>query len=117
MSCFEVLVSDSQQQRYRDCVYGGIPIDTKYKRNIDKRNDYNQLTTYIHLMKATKGGFLQPTDHYSNSGYSKLGNLYGGGELFSYKFFIPQEYKNYDDFQSQMKLEESKLKSLNILST
>lgn len=117
MPFFEVLGSDSQQHRYPDFVYGGIPIDTKYKRNIDKRNDYNQLTTYIHLMKATKGGFLQPTDHYSNSGYSKLGNLYGGGELFSYKFFIPQEYKNYDDFQSQMKLEESKLKSLNILST
>lgn len=112
MQFFKSLGSDSQQHRYPDFEYDGIPIDTKYKRNIDKRNDYNQLATYIHLMSATKGGFLQPTNDVSISGYSVLGELFGGGELFTYRFFIPQEYTDYEDFQKQMKHEEEYLKFL-----
>lgn len=109
---FEKLGTDSQQHRYPDFEYKGIPIDTKYKRNIDKRNDYNQLTTYIHIMESLRGGFLQPTDEDEKKGYHKLGELYGGGELFSYKFFIPQKYEDFDDFQKQIKQIENHLKTL-----
>lgn len=105
---------DDPQKRYPDFEYEGIPIDTKYKLELDKRNDYNQLATYIHLMGSTKGGFLQSTNTYSKSGYSKLGELSGGGgELFSYKFFVPQKYTDYEDFKSQIKRQEDKVKKLN----
>lgn len=112
MQFFKALGLDAQQHRYPDFEYDGIPIDTKYKRNLDKRNDYNQLVTYIHLMSTTKGGFLQPTSDSSISGYTVLGELFGGGELFTYKFFIPQEYADYEDFQGQIKCEEERLKYL-----
>lgn len=105
--------SDSQQRRYPDFEAEGIPIDTKYKRNLDKRNDYNQLATYIHIMSSKKGGFLQPSQ--SESGYLKLGNIAGfGGELFSYKFGIPQDYIDYDDFVEQIKIIEEELKSFRL---
>lgn len=114
MNFYEEVKNDSQQHRYPDFVCGTIPVDTKYKKHIDKRNDYNQLTTYIHLMSTTKGGFLQPTNKLSNSGYTELGTLFGGGDLFAYKLYIPQEYTDYADFQKQMKIEEEKLKQFNI---
>lgn len=107
------LGSDAQQHRYPDFECDGIPIDTKYKRNLDKRNDYNQLTTYIHLMRSEKGGFLQPSQF--ESGYQKLGNMAGfGGELFTYRFGIPQDYNDYDDFVKQMENSENKLKALSL---
>lgn len=111
---FKKLGTESQQHRYPDFEYMGIPIDTKYKRKIDKRNDYNQLTTYIHIMQSSIGGFLQPTDKFREQGYTWLGELYGGGELFSYKLYIPQEYEDYADFQKQMKQSENQLKKLDI---
>lgn len=107
---YEQFGDDGQQHRYPDFEYAGIPIDTKYKRHIDKRNDYYQLVTYIHLMKTTKGGFLQPTDNLEQAGYQRLGTLYGGGELFSFKFLVPQVARDYEDFQRQMRQEETTLR-------
>lgn len=113
MNFFDALGTDSQQHRYPDFEFDGIPIDTKYKRNVDKRNDYNQLATYIHIMSSAKGGFLQPSQ--SGFGYKKLGNIAGlGGELFSYKFKIPQDYTDYDDFVTQIKIVEDELKALSL---
>lgn len=113
LNFFDVLGSDSQQHRYPDFEFDGIPIDTKYKRNVDKRNDYNQLSTYIHIMSSVKGGFLQPSQ--TESGYQKLGNIAGlGGELFSYKFRIPQDYADYDDFVAQIETAEDELKALSL---
>jgi 5-methylcytosine-specific restriction endonuclease McrBC regulatory subunit McrC len=109
---FQKLGIENQQHRYPDFEDHDIPIDTKYKRNIDKRNDYNQLATYIHIMKANKGIFLQPTDNSDMQGLSLLGELYGGGKMFSYKFFVPQKYKDYPDFKNQIKEIENKLKVL-----
>lgn len=110
---FSNLGSESQQHRYPDFEFGGMPIDTKYKKNIEKRNDYNQLTTYIHIMNASKGGFLQPTQSLENKGYSFLGELVGGGNLFTYKFYTPQEYISYEDFVEQMQQSEEELKKFN----
>lgn len=112
LNVFSHPIKDKQQHRYPDFVFKGAPIDTKYKRKIDKRNDYNQLITYIHLLTSQKGGFLQPTDIEKDKGYTTLGELYGGGELFSYKFFIPQEYSNYQEFVSQIQNSEDELKTL-----
>jgi 5-methylcytosine-specific restriction endonuclease McrBC regulatory subunit McrC len=109
---FQKLGIENQQHRYPDFEDNGIPIDTKYKRNIDKRNDYNQLATYIHIMKASKGVFLQPTDNSDMQGLNLLGELYGGGEMFSYKFFVPQNYKTYLDFKKQIQEIENNLKVL-----
>ena len=112
MNFFDNLGSDGQQHRYPDFEFDGTPIDTKYKRHLDKRNDYNQLATYIHLMSSSKGGFIQPSQ--DENGCQKLGGIAGfGGELFSYKFKVPQEYVDYDDFVKQIKITEDELKALN----
>ncbi|MFQ6345805.1 5-methylcytosine restriction system specificity protein McrC, partial [Enterococcus faecium] len=40
----------NRSPRYPDFTFNNIPIDTKYKKHLDTRNDYNQLVTYIHIM-------------------------------------------------------------------
>ncbi|MGF3076511.1 hypothetical protein [Facklamia sp. P12955] len=45
-----------------DFDYKGLPIDTEYKRIIDKRNDYHQIINSLHLIDASRTGFLQPND-------------------------------------------------------
>lgn len=98
--------------RYPDFSWHGIPIDTKYKRNLDTRNDYNQITTYIHIMQAAQGGFLQPTTS-ANSYSKRIGNLAGGGEaVFTYKFAIPQQAKTYSEFIEKIQENEKALKKL-----
>lgn len=104
--------------RYPDFVYEAMPIDTKYKRNIDTRNDYNQLTTYLHILsdipaEKRRGGFLQPTDDERSEaqGYRKIGTLSGlGGELFTYRFYIPQKAESYGEFVEEIKIIEERLK-------
>ncbi|WBY92985.1 5-methylcytosine restriction system specificity protein McrC [Enterococcus casseliflavus] len=104
--------------RYPDFSVGNLPIDTKYKKNLDTRNDYNQMTTYIHIMNKEKkgkirGGFIQPTSDVNpeKHGYKKLGILCGfGGEMFTYKFFIPQEASSYSEFLNRIRIVEEELK-------
>lgn len=100
--------------RYPDFSLESIPIDTKYKKNLDTRNDYNQMTTYMHIMSAEKGIFLQPSK--DESGEESLGQLAGlGGEMFTYKFKVPQDCVNFEEFQERIKEVESTLKSLKLL--
>lgn len=110
------LFSDnSKHHRYPDFVFDSIPIDTKYKKIIDTRNDYNQLATYMHIMNSSIGGFLQPSQ--DKSGYAKIGIFDGmGGTLFTYNFNVPQSYENYDDFVEQMHKAESNLKFLQFIN-
>ncbi|WP_265460190.1 5-methylcytosine restriction system specificity protein McrC [Enterococcus sp. HY326] len=98
--------------RYPDYVFNNLPIDTKYKRNLDKRNDYNQIVTYIHILNATKGCFLQPTGdkEYEKNGYQFIGKLNGNNEeVFSYYFYIPQEVKTYTEFVEKIQESEQRL--------
>ncbi|QCZ46800.1 5-methylcytosine restriction system specificity protein McrC [Levilactobacillus brevis] len=97
-------------ERYPDFVVDNIPIDTKYKENVDTRNDYNQVITYIHIMNETissknKGGFLKPTScDVQGKEYENKGLLRGlGGELFIYSYFIPQECNDYSGFIREIK--------------
>ncbi|MDR2660627.1 MAG: McrC family protein [Lactobacillaceae bacterium] len=108
--------SDSWQQRYPDFVTNdNLIVDTKYKKSLDKRNDYNQMITYIHLLKSKEGIFLQPTDNSEEKGYSELGELAGqGGKLSTYRFFIPQDCVNYEDFKKQIKQAELQLLNFDV---
>jgi 5-methylcytosine-specific restriction endonuclease McrBC regulatory subunit McrC len=105
--------SKNESPRYPDFVLNNIPIDTKYKVDLAKRNDYNQMTTYIHILKSSKGGFLQPTDGSGNAqekGYKTLGILNGfGGKIFTYGFYIPQSAEQYNEFVREIKESEKLL--------
>ncbi len=51
----------THQFRYPDFVVGNIPIDTKYKRKLDKRNDLNQIITYMYVFINIKSGNISTT--------------------------------------------------------
>lgn len=109
----------NRSPRFPDFTFNNMAIDTKYKKHLDTRNDYNQLVTYIHILNldqadTMKGGFLQPTSDTlpENHGYKKIGILSGlGGELFTYRFFIPQEASSYLEFVEQISKVESALQT------
>ncbi|MCK1193356.1 McrC family protein [Streptococcus uberis] len=100
----------THQFRYPDFVVGNIPIDTKYKRKLDKRNDLNQIITYMYLLKSSRGIFLQPVDIITGNNKEKFGTLRGyGGEILSYKFFVPQNVQSYEEFVSKIHISEANL--------
>lgn len=118
LATISLFQNSRRSPRYPDFSVGNLPIDTKYKKNLDTRNDYNQMTTYIHIMNKEKkgkirGGFIQPTSDVNpeKHGYKKLGILCGfGGEMFTYKFFIPQEASSYSEFLNRIRIVEEELK-------
>ena len=118
LATINLFQNSRRSPRYPDFSVGNLPIDTKYKKNLDTRNDYNQMTTYIHIMNKEKkgkirGGFIQPTSEVNpeKHGYKKLGILCGfGGEMFTYKFFIPQEASSYSEFLNRIRIVEEELK-------
>ncbi|WP_213355301.1 McrC family protein [Enterococcus casseliflavus] len=118
LATINLFQNSRRSPRYPDFSVGNLPIDTKYKKNLDTRNDYNQMTTYIHIMNKEKkgkirGGFIQPTSDVNpeKHGYKKLGILCGfGGEMFTYKFFIPQEASTYSEFLNRIRIVEEELK-------
>lgn len=112
------LFSNKTSQRYPDFVFNNIPIDTKYKKELDKRNDYNQIVTYLYILNNCNsnnivGGFLQPSSDESKIGIKSLGMLNGfGGKIFTYYFYIPQEVNSYEEFIESIKVEEETLKKI-----
>lgn len=118
LATINLFQNSRRSPRYPDFSVGNLPIDTKYKKNLDTRNDYNQMTTYIHIMNKEKkgkirGGFIQPTSDVNpeKHGYKKLGILCGfGGEMFTYNFFIPQEASSYSEFLNRIRIVEEELK-------
>ncbi|WP_167849795.1 5-methylcytosine restriction system specificity protein McrC [Companilactobacillus suantsaicola] len=95
--------------RYPDFVSKNeIPIDTKYKLNLNTRDDYNQMITYIHLLRSAEGIFLKPDIQRDKEEHiEKIGEVDGmGGTLKTYRFFIPQGTLNYQGFESKIKNEE-----------
>lgn len=110
---FEQEDNITNRLRYPDFVVGNIPIDTKYKRNLDNRNDLNQIITYMHLLKSNHGVFLQPTVVEAESNVVRLGTLIGyGGDILTYKFYIPQNIKTYKEFELNIQNSECKLITL-----
>ena len=71
------------------------------------------MTTYMHIMSAEKGIFLQPS--INESGKKLIGKLAGlGGKMFTYKFKVPQYCVTFEEFQEKIKEVESTLKSLKL---
>lgn len=115
---------DYRYRRYPDFVYKNIPIDTKYKVDLDDhknyswdfsgRNDLNQIITYMYLLKSNAGGFIKPFGRYDSKNFEEeglnvIGNLAGyGGEVFIYNFEIPDVNK-YIEFVSKIKKVENAL--------
>jgi 5-methylcytosine-specific restriction endonuclease McrBC regulatory subunit McrC len=105
----------SNSNRYPDFTFEKdgkkIPVDTKYKINLDPRDDFNQMTTYIHLLSnngnVVDGYFLQPQN--KKNGNVKIGILNGlGGSLNHYYFHIPQ-VQDYDEFKKEIEKSEKTL--------
>ena len=110
------LFRDSRNHhRYPDFIVENIPIDTKYKFELDTVNDYNQLITYLHIINKSQSstmqaGFLQPTTSYDQT-WQQLGTLEGlGGNLFTYKFYVPQQVDSYENFVRNIRKVEKQLK-------
>lgn len=116
---FYLFKGSKKGPRYPDFTVGQIPIDTKYKKQLNTREDYNQMITYMYILQNAKterkyGVFLQPfqSDDVDRKRLIELGSLNGhGGFLYSYNFLIPQEATDYIDFIHNMKYEEEKLNS------
>lgn len=79
-------------------------VDAKYKMEVEKREDVNQMVTYMYRLKGKYGIFIYPT----SQGHSmKTYMLRGYGEddqakLQTYLFQIPQNVNNYRDFMLQI---------------
>lgn len=91
----------------------GTIIDTKYKQQIDRRDDINQMLTYMYRLKGKHGIFIKPEQ---DSSPNKIYQLHGYGsdnnaELRIYSFSIPQKADDYEAFEKQIKKSENVLKT------
>lgn len=87
--------------------------DAKYKREIDTRNDINQMVTYLYRLKGQKGVFILPTDKVSTK---ERFLLYGYGEdinaeLQKYFFLVPQDITDFKTFAKEIKKSENKIET------
>lgn len=86
-----------------------IIIDAKYKKNIDTRNDINQMVTYMYRLRGHKGIFVKPLSKGNNKSlYYKLDG-YGtdnDAEIIVLEMRIPSNAHSYDDFKVQMQEQE-----------
>lgn len=84
--------------------YDSIIADAKYKKDIDAREDVNQMITYLYCLKGKWGIFILPTiENHSGEKYQ----LYGYGEdidaeLQKYFFPIPQDVSDFKTFVSEI---------------
>ena len=99
-----VLTQTQKYHRYPDFFKknDGIVIDAKYKKDIDTRDDVNQMITYMYRLRGKHGIFILPTNQKSNS---ESDYLLGHGEdidaqLHIHFVPIPQEVSNYRSFVS-----------------
>lgn len=81
-------------------------LDAKYKRDFD-RSDTHQLISYIHVLAADHGYFINPSEHDSLDSRSLNG---AGGQLGIYRMKIPAFSRSYADFSKQMEDTEEKLR-------
>ena len=97
---------------YRSC--DGSIIDAKYKSEIDKRDDINQIITYMYRLKGKRGIFVQPTvmprqlQTYELLGYGEDNQ----GKIDLYSYPIPQRINSYKNFITGIMKSESELRRL-----
>lgn len=83
-------------------------VDAKYKMEMEKREDINQMVTYIYRLKGKCGVLIYPT---SQGHLMKTYMLRGYGDddrtiLQTYLFQIPQNVNDYKDFMQQIAVSE-----------
>ena len=86
-----------------------IIADAKYKRDIDNRNDINQMITYMYRLKGALGICIHPTSEENSQEikYFLLGHgLDTDAKLQTYPFTIPQTAIDYKSFIEQIQLSE-----------
>lgn len=107
------LAKQNRFPRYPDFYreYDGVIIDAKYKTEIDKRDDVNQILTYMYRLKGKYGIFIQPSDkEYRKETYDLLG--YGtenDAKLQMYLYPIPQNVSDYKRFVEKIMESENLL--------
>lgn len=107
------LALPNQFPRYPDFYRekGSVIADAKYKRNIDTRDDVNQMITYLYRLKAQKGVFILPTnkvrtkERYHLYGYGEEANA----ELQKYFFLVPQDVTDFKTFAKEISKSENKI--------
>ena len=104
--------SGNNVRRYPDFVKGSrIILDAKYKRMKDNkidRDDLNQVLSYLFLYQANIGGYIAPT--VDDNLALNMGLLNGfGGSIHKFKLAIPQQVASYQEFESAIAENESKL--------
>jgi 5-methylcytosine-specific restriction enzyme subunit McrC len=86
-----------------------IVLDAKYKRNIDPRNDINQIVTYLYCKRYAHGCFIMPKDSKGQEVYEKYGCLKGyDGIIHLLRLYISKEIP-LDKFCSEMIGNENEL--------
>lgn len=90
---------------------GGPVLDAKYKKEIDKRDDVNQMITYMYCLKAMRGVLIHPSLVSANG---KKYLLKGYGEelqasLKVYEFRVPMNAKDFEEFVEGMEGEEERI--------
>lgn len=112
------LTKDNEFPRYPDFYreYDGFIIDAKYKTEIDKREDVNQMLGYMYRLKGKYGIFIQPSVNERDTvTYDLLG--YGANndaKLQIHFHHIPQNVNDYKEFTVKIKEAEDLL--VNIIS-
>ena len=105
------LFENHSYERFPDFYKNNIVLDAKYKKldfkNVD-RNDLHQIISYIYIQQAKLGGFVYPCN--TKNTIEAIGFLNGyKGEVKKWGLQIPQEEKNFTDFQKKMKTNEQLL--------
>lgn len=105
------LENHSRCKRYPDFMKADFILDAKYKHldnGIIARDDMHQIISYMHVEKASNGGFIYP----SENTYSRmLGELRGhGGKVYNYGMQIAKDATSFADFSLIMKKNEECLK-------
>jgi len=103
------LCKENQFQRFPDFYKEeseGIILDAKYKRNIDTRDDVNQMLTYMYRLKGRTCAFILPQEENNQNDRMKDDSkeLLGyGGTLSVLRMDIPQQANlTYSDYKQKM---------------
>jgi len=93
-------------ERYPDFYQGevgGIVLDAKYKRNVD-RNDEHQVIAYMYRLQSRYGGFLMPRSY---AEVNSPTNLKGYGQKIGRQYLtIPQNSESYGEFCARISQSE-----------
>lgn len=98
---------------------GALVLDAKYKREIDTRDDMNQMVTYLYRLKGRAGAFVLPVGQTETGTegtaclYTRPSYLAGYGQdetpVNTCFFPIPQHCRSFKEFAQTIKETEEKL--------